>query len=361
MKIIRITTIVAALALVLATYAYPSLSGTPGGLFTSQADYSLYPHMVDISVDHFLDGTAGTNAISSIRTAYALNSNTEIGVLANINDNGMELNRYGASISYKLPKFAHVTDRYAVSASYLAKTEKSNIGGLGLNDISQASLVGSHSLRSKPINTDPDASISPLVSVDYGVNLTRTTGSTILRPFASLNMAYENIDVTAELQAKSTPFDKAVMAAITIRYPVSDSITVQGGFSNIVEGNFGGDRMYPFLGVKYSLTNKPVILAPNVPPTTYIAGIPDSDEFVAPANVKINVIADDSDGHVTRVEFYNDNTLLATDTNYPYSFTWQNVTAGSYNLKVVAYDNDNAMSTSEITKIIVKDAGAKLR
>ncbi len=361
MKIFRIATIIAALALVLATYAYPSLSGAPGGLFTPQADYSLYPHMVEISVDHFLNGAAGTNAISSIRTVYALNSSTEVGILANINDNGLKLNRYGASISYKLPIIAHVTDRFAVSASYSAKSKNNNIGGLGLDDISQVSLVGSHSLRHEPIVVDPDALISPLVSVNYGVNLTRTTGSTIVRPFASLNMAYENIDVTTELQAKSTPFDKAVMAAITIRYPVTDSITVQGGFSNIVEGNFGGDRMYPFLGVKYSLTKKPVITVPNVPPTVYIGGIPDSDESIAPANVKINVIADDSDGTVTRVEFYNDNTLLATDTSFPYSFTWQNVAAGSYNLKVVAYDNENAMTTSEITKITVKDAGTNLR
>ncbi len=358
MKIITGTTILAGLALAVASYAAPTLMGLPGGVITPQANFTLVPQTTEVAYDHFLSGAEGTNSLSLIRANYALNGSTSAGITANVNENGYSLNRLGANITYRLPKLAKFPDDIAVSASYQGLVHNSNIGGLGLNGIWQASVVGTHDLRKNIATIDPEEPVSPLVSASYGLNLTRTTGSTILRPFVGLNMAFGDIEVNAELQANSAPYDRAILGSLSARAPITDNITVQGGLSNAVEGTFGGKKLYPFIGVKYNFAKKPEIIIPNVPPTVFIASIPESDEFVAPANVKINVIAEDTDGAITKVEFYNGDTLLATDTYYPFSYTWPDVAAGVYNIKVIAYDDDNATATTTFAVVTVKPAGA---
>jgi hypothetical protein len=75
--------------------------------------------------------------------------------------------------------------------------------------------------------------------------------------------------------------------------------------------------------------------------------------FSAPAQITLNANATDTDGSVSKVEFYSGSTLLATDTASPYSFAWANVAAGSYALTAKAYDNLNAVTTSAIVNVVV--------
>jgi hypothetical protein len=59
------------------------------------------------------------------------------------------------------------------------------------------------------------------------------------------------------------------------------------------------------------------------------------------------------DGTVTNVGFYNGSTLVGSDTNSPYAYTWTNVIAGSYSLTARATDNSGAVSTSAVAAITV--------
>jgi hypothetical protein len=59
--------------------------------------------------------------------------------------------------------------------------------------------------------------------------------------------------------------------------------------------------------------------------------------FNAPASISIAANASDNVG-VSRVEFYNGATLLSSDANAPYGFTWTNVAAGSYTITARAFD-----------------------
>ena len=54
--------------------------------------------------------------------------------------------------------------------------------------------------------------------------------------------------------------------------------------------------------------------------------------FVAPANITINANASDSDGTVSKVEFFNGATKLGESLAAPYSLAWNNVSAGNYSL-----------------------------
>ena len=95
----------------------------------------------------------------------------------------------------------------------------------------------------------------------------------------------------------------------------------------------------------------------NLPPTVSITSPASGAIFTAPANITINANASDSDGTVSKVDFYQGTTLLGTDTTSPYSFAWNNVAAGSYALKAVATDNLNATATSAVVNVTVNAAG----
>ncbi len=98
----------------------------------------------------------------------------------------------------------------------------------------------------------------------------------------------------------------------------------------------------------------------NNPPTVSITSPANGAVFTAPASIPINATASDSDGTVTKVDFYQNGSLLGTDTTSPYSFTWSSVAAGSYSLTAVATDNLNKTGTSVPVGITVNPAGGSL-
>ena len=93
-------------------------------------------------------------------------------------------------------------------------------------------------------------------------------------------------------------------------------------------------------------TSRPPTTAVNQPPTVSITAPSANQRFTAPANITINANAADSDGSISKVEFYHDGLLLGTDTTAPYSYTWSGVPAqaAAYQIQAKAYDNLNAVS-----------------
>jgi hypothetical protein len=75
--------------------------------------------------------------------------------------------------------------------------------------------------------------------------------------------------------------------------------------------------------------------------------------FTAPAKISLAASAADSDGTVTRVEFFNGATRLGEDTTTPYTFRWNIGAAGSYTLTARATDNAGAATTSSPVAITV--------
>jgi uncharacterized repeat protein (TIGR02543 family) len=95
----------------------------------------------------------------------------------------------------------------------------------------------------------------------------------------------------------------------------------------------------------------------NVPPSVNLTSPPNNSTWTAPAIVNLTASASDPDGSVTRVEFWTGATLLNADTASPYAYSWAGVAAGSYALRAIAYDNQNATSTSTVVNITVYSSG----
>jgi hypothetical protein len=84
----------------------------------------------------------------------------------------------------------------------------------------------------------------------------------------------------------------------------------------------------------------------NRPPTVSISAPSAGASYTAPATVTVTADATDSDGSVTRVDFYAGSSLIGSDSASPFSVTWTNAPAGKHTLKAVAHDDDGASTTS---------------
>jgi hypothetical protein len=83
----------------------------------------------------------------------------------------------------------------------------------------------------------------------------------------------------------------------------------------------------------------------NKPPAVTLS-LSTTGPIKAPANITIDASASDTDGHVTQVAFYQNGTLIATDTTSPYGVPWNGIGPGSYHMTAVATDDDGATTTS---------------
>jgi hypothetical protein len=111
---------------------------------------------------------------------------------------------------------------------------------------------------------------------------------------------------------------------------------------------------YSLVVVANGISSDPVSFTPTVGTNCLTASITspaNNATFTAPASITINASAAEPGASISKVEFYNGTTLLGTSTTSPYSFSWTNVAAGTYNLTVKAYDNKSTPLT--VTSSIV--------
>ncbi|WP_025668004.1 Ig-like domain-containing protein, partial [Aquimarina megaterium] len=82
-----------------------------------------------------------------------------------------------------------------------------------------------------------------------------------------------------------------------------------------------------------------------------------NDSFNEGTSISVTANASDSDGTITKVEFFNGATKLGEDTSSPYAYTISNASAGNYTLTAKATDNGGATSTSSAISISVTTVG----
>ena len=91
----------------------------------------------------------------------------------------------------------------------------------------------------------------------------------------------------------------------------------------------------------------------NIPPTVSLTAPTNNSTLTASATITLSANASDSDGTISKVEFYNGTTKLGEDLTSPYTFTWSNVPTGSYSLTAKGYDNLNAVTASSTVNAVV--------
>ena len=224
----------------------------------------------------------------------------------------------------------------------------------------------------------PSFSGSPVSRVDGTVDFSWGTGS----PTASIGSDDFSVRWTGELQPRysetytlSTVTDDGVRlwvdgqlvinnwsehastedsASLTLqagrRYPVKLEFFEKGGLATarlLWSSQSQAKQAVPQTQLYPAATAPPPPPPGNTPPSVSLTSPADGSSYVAPASVSLAASASDANGSVSRVEFMANGTLVATDTTAPYSYSWTNVSAGSYTLTARAVDDAGAAATSQ--------------
>jgi len=91
----------------------------------------------------------------------------------------------------------------------------------------------------------------------------------------------------------------------------------------------------------------------NKPPVVHISNPRKGNSFANASTVTIEATATDPDGIVSKVEFFSGSQRLGEITTAPYTYTWKNVTPGSYTITAIATDNLNDTTVSSPIQFVV--------
>ncbi|HEV7684742.1 MAG TPA: Ig-like domain-containing protein, partial [Pyrinomonadaceae bacterium] len=104
------------------------------------------------------------------------------------------------------------------------------------------------------------------------------------------------------------------------------------------------------------VTSAPVALVVNALPSVELAVQPSTGSVPPGSDVLLTTNAQDSDGIVSRVDFYRGTTLIGTVTTFPFVYSWTNVPAGSHSLTAKATDNRGGVTTSTPVMLVANSA-----
>jgi hypothetical protein len=103
-----------------------------------------------------------------------------------------------------------------------------------------------------------------------------------------------------------------------------------------------------------------VLPVPNVAPAVTLTAPAAGTSFNAGEDIVLAATATDSDGTITKVEFFEGGNLINTDPLTPFGVLWFDVPRGNYSLTAVATDNSGATRASATVLISVVDAAVPL-
>ena len=156
--------------------------------------------------------------------------------------------------------------------------------------------------------------------------------------------------ITAKLLQSSEGTNPPVPLGETIELltdlPLPDAVNHRFGYF-AVWANFGDG------GVIGDLDNLTASGGVARPPVVNLVSPTADAQYLAPATIPIQADARDTDGTVSKVEFFNNGFLLGSATNAPYGFAWTNVPYGSYVLTARATDNLGLRAVSSPVRITV--------
>ncbi|WP_405209320.1 glycosyl hydrolase family 18 protein [Aquimarina sp. LLG6339-5] len=195
---------------------------------------------------------------------------------------------------------------------------------------SWTAISGDHIITSKATDNENASNISLAVNIIVDVN---TDGGDCTEPQYIDGSNYNTGDVVQNLGKK---YECLVGGWCSIGGPYtpggSEDWAWPNAWKELGDCSGGGDPSAPTITITSPINNQ---------------------SFTAGNTINISANASDSDGNITKVEFFRNGILLGEDTTSPFSYSWNNVTTGNYELTAIATDNDNLSTTSSIINVSV--------
>jgi Bacterial Ig domain/Divergent InlB B-repeat domain/Repeat of unknown function (DUF5648) len=193
------------------------------------------------------------------------------------------------------------------------------------------------------VGTPPMTNQSPSVTIlSPGNNATATVNVPVS---ISANASDTDGTVTkVEFFANSVKIGEDTSAPYTFTW----TPTVAGAYQLTARATDNGGATGNSSAVNVTVGTTP---PPNQAPTVSITAPANNISRVVNTAITITASASDSDGNVTKVEFFAGATKLGEDLTAPYSFTWTPTVLGSYALRARATDNSGATTDSTIVNV----------
>ncbi len=96
----------------------------------------------------------------------------------------------------------------------------------------------------------------------------------------------------------------------------------------------------------------------NAPPSVTLLTPVNGASFTQPRSITLTASAEDSDGTVAKVQFFDGEQLIGEDTEAPFSAVWTGASTGNHDVTARAVDDRGAVSETNANVILVRPPGA---
>ncbi|OHT46819.1 Ig-like domain-containing protein [Flavobacterium tructae] len=217
--------------------------------------------------------------------------------------------------------------------------------------------AGTYTLTAKAYDNDNDVTTSSAIVITVNTPVNQSPSAAITAPAnntvftAPASITIDAVATDSDGTISKVEFYNGVSLLAT-----STTSPYTYNWKNVTVGTYAITvKSYDNANVTATSAVVNVVVNNNHAPSVNVTSPADNTTFIVPATVTIDAEAADSDGTISKVEFYNGATLLSTSTTSPYTYNWENVTAGTYAITVKAYDNANATATSAVVKVVVNN------
>ncbi len=202
--------------------------------------------------------------------------------------------------------------------------------------------AGHYSLTARAIDNDgaqgTSTPINLTINAPPAVGITAPTAAQVFNPGAPISITANPSDsdgtvTTVEFFSGATKIGESGAAPWTISWPAPAPGSYQ--LSAVATDDAGAHT-----------TSTVVSIRINTPPAVTITAPADQAVVQPGSSIPLTVNATDSDGTITKVEFFAGSTKLGESVSAPFNFAWSNAISGGYTITAKATDNDAAFTTS---------------
>lgn len=226
---------------------------------------------------------------------------------------------------------------YTVRITNIIGSVISDVAALSVSVPPSVSVVATDAVAKEP-------------GADSGLFTITRTGSTLVAQQVFFNVSGNAVpggDYTAPVSPITIP---AGASSVTVPVLVLDDALLEGNEAVTLTVLASGDYV---LGSPVSATVT-ITDNDNQAPTVTLIQPTNGLAVNFPAAIEMSATAADTDGSITKVEFYvNGTNKIGEDISAPYGFFWTNAATGSYQITAVATDNLGSTGTSLPASIIV--------
>jgi Big-like domain-containing protein len=203
--------------------------------------------------------------------------------------------------------------------------------------------AGTYSLTARATDNNSGVTTSTVVNITLDraptVSISAPANNAVFTAPASVTVTATAADADGTV-SKVDFFDGATLAASATAAPYSATLANLQPGTHVLTA-----RATDNLGV--STTSAAVTVRVDAPPGVNISAPANNAIFTAPANITIAATATDTDGTVTKVDFFDGATLIGTATAAPYSVTLPNAALGSHSFSGDCGDWNEDCGTDE--------------